>query len=147
MTGGWGGSTKEHLRQAEVDVHGIVFSAASGGVDDRTKIPFANLRAEMYWRFRQALDPHGVERIALPPDARIMAEGTAPRWRLQSGKILIESKDEIRKRLGSSTDVLDAIVMAWAIRHRGLAKQGHGKTPPKWAMGADNSDPFKVDGF
>lgn len=146
MTGGWGGSVREHLRQAEVDIHGIVFSSASGAVDERSKIPFYNLRAEMYWRFRQALDPHGGEQIALPPDARIMAEGTAPRWKLQGGKILIENKDEIRKRLGTSTDVLDAIVMAWHIRGRGLTKQKLGKAP-RWASQTDDSNPFSVDGY
>ena len=147
MTGGWGGSTKDHLVQADVDVRGIVFSAASGDVDNSTKIPFANMRAEMYWKLRQALDPNGVERIALPPDTRINAEGTAARWRLQGGKILIESKDEIRKRLGASPDLWDAIVMAWATRGRGLVKQGGGKSPPSWAKQTTDDNPFSVDGY
>jgi hypothetical protein len=39
---------------------------------------------------------------------------TAPHWRVMSGgKILIESKDEIRKRLGRSTDDGDAVVQAY----------------------------------
>jgi hypothetical protein len=47
---------------------------------------------------------------------------TAPGWRVNSsGRILVESKDEIRKRLGRSTDVGDAVVMAFfaegALRH------------------------------
>lgn len=147
MTGGWGGASAQALKDSEVDVTGIVFSSASGDVDKKTKIPFANMRAQLYWHFRQALDPNGIERIALPPDAAILAEGTAPRWKLQSGKILIESKDEIRKRLGSSTDVLDAMIMAWGIRHRGLVKQGQGRIPPKWASETMDDNPFAVDGF
>lgn len=146
MTGGWGGAAKQAMSDSEVDVHGIVFSSESGAVDDDTKIAFYNLRAEMYWRFRKALDPNGTERIQLPPDARVLAEGTAPRWRLQGGKILIESKDEIRKRLGSSTDVLDAIVMAWAIRAKGLVKQRQ-EGPPRWATQTADSNPHAIDGF
>jgi hypothetical protein len=148
MTGGWGGAAKQALQSSEVDVVGVVFSSASGAVDDSTKIPFYNLRAEMYWRFRQALDPHGLERIALPPDARVLAEGVAPRWKLQGGKILIESKEDIRARLGSSTDVLDAMVMAWHIRRRGLVKQREGGSgPPKWATQTADANPFAIDGY
>lgn len=146
MTGGWGGAAKQALREAEVDAHGIVFSGESGATDPNTKIPFYNLRAEMYWAFRLALDPNAGEDIALPPDARILAEGTAPRWKLQGGRILIESKDDIRKRLGSSTDVLDAIVMAWHIRSRGLLKQKQGK-PAKWSGQVPESNPFAIDGY
>lgn len=148
MTGGWGGGAKQALSDSEVDVHGIVFSKVSGDVDKQTKIPYYNLRAEMYWEFRQALDPNGVERIALPPDARVIAEGTAPRFKYQGGKILIESKEEIRARLGSSTDVLDAIVMAWFIRGRGLVKQKQGGNgPPRWATESSDSNPYTVDGY
>lgn len=146
MTGGWGGAAKQALRDSEVDAHGIVFSNESVAVDPMTKIPFYNLRAEMYWMFRLALDPHGVERIALPPDARVLAEATAPRWKLQGGKILIESKDDIRKRLGSSTDVLDAIVIAWHIRGKGLVKQKQGG-PPKWAAQTAEANPYAIDGY
>ncbi|CAB5079602.1 Terminase-like family [uncultured Caudovirales phage] len=146
MTGGWGGASKQALSDSEVDVVGVVFSSASGSVDKTTKIPYYNLRAEMYWEFRQALNPNGTERIALPPDAAITAEGTAPRWKLQGGKILIESKEDIRARLGSSTDVLDAIIIAWHIRGRGLVKQKQGG-PPKWSTQTQDDNPFKVDGY
>jgi len=147
MTGGWGGAANQALKASEVDAIGVVFSSASGDVDPNTKIAYANKRAELYWQFRLALDPNGIERIALPPDARILAEATAPRWKLQGGKIYIEAKDEIRKRLGSSTDVMDAIVIAWGIRHKGLAKQGQSRQPPRWATQTADSDPFRVDGF
>jgi hypothetical protein len=39
---------------------------------------------------------------------------TAPHWRVMSGgHIQVESKDDIRKRLGRSTDYGDAVVMAF----------------------------------
>ena len=47
------------------------------------------------------------------PDDDLLGDLCAPKWRLMSGgKILIESKDDIRKRIGRSTDVGDAVVYA-----------------------------------
>ena len=47
-------------------------------------------------------------------DPMLIGDLTAPRWReMAGGKILIESKDDISKRLGRSTDVGDSIVMAF----------------------------------
>lgn len=146
MTGGWGGAAAQALKTSEVDVTSVVFSSVTGAVDQKTKIPFGNLRAEMYWNFREALDPNAGEHIALPPDARVLAEGSAPRWFLRGGKIYVESKDDIRARLGASTDVLDAIVIAWHIRGRGIAKQQNGR-PSRVAHQVAESNPFDVDGF
>jgi len=53
---------------------------------------------------------------ALPPDDDLIGDLTAPRWKIQSGgKIIIESKDDIKKRLGRSTDTGDSVVMAFSI--------------------------------
>ena len=42
----------------------------------------------------------------------LLGDLTAPRWKMTSGgKVLIESKDDIRKRLGRSPDEGDAVVM------------------------------------
>jgi len=79
--------------------------------DRSAKLSFANKRAEWWWKFREALDPNYNPQITLPDDPRIIAELTAPRWSLTMRGILIESKDEIKKRLGRSTNLADAIVM------------------------------------
>jgi hypothetical protein len=145
MTGGWGGAVREYLKASEVDIHGIVFSEVTGALDIRTRRPFANLRAEMYWTFREALDPQSGENIALPPEAVVLAEGCAPRLDPRAGwKIKIESKQEIRDRLGASTDNFDALVMAWHIRNRGLRKIMD-KRRPAWADRP--SDPYSIDAF
>jgi hypothetical protein len=47
----------------------------------------------------------------------------APTWRLRGNAILIEGKDDIRKRLGSSTDDVDAVVLAWHKREEALRRQ------------------------
>ncbi|MCA6504121.1 MAG: terminase [Pseudanabaena sp. M085S1SP2A07QC] len=79
--------------------------------DRSGKLSFANKRAEWWWKFREALDPNYNSQITLPDDPRIIAELTAPLWSLTMRGILIESKEEIKKRLGRSTNLADAIVM------------------------------------
>lgn len=147
MTGGWGGASATALKSSEIDVVPVVFSNVTGAVDGKTKIPYANLRAEMYWEFKNALDPNSGEDIALPPDAIILAEGSAPRWELRGGKIYVESKEDIRARLKASTDHFDAIVIAWHIRARGLAKRAAKANPRAQVMQTAEMDPFANDGF
>ena len=54
------------------------------------------------------------EPVALPPDDKLTGDLTAPHWRVVSGgKIQVEAKEEIRKRLGRSTDDGDAVVQAF----------------------------------
>jgi hypothetical protein len=48
-------------------------------------------------------------------DPVVRADLAAPRWKLKQSGILIEDKIEIRKRIGRSPDVGDAIVMAWHV--------------------------------
>jgi len=76
------------------------------------------------WKLREALDPRNGEGIALPPDKRLAAQLAAPTWRLKGNAIAIESKEEIRKRLGASTDDADAVILAWSQREDVLRRQG-----------------------
>lgn len=124
LTGGWGGSARDHLKTHH-DINAEAF-VASGGTGARTrdgKLGFLNLRAESWWKVREDLDPSNEPTIELPPDERLKAQLTSPRWKLRGDRIQIESKDDIRLRLGSSTDEADAVIMAWFHRDRSLARQ------------------------
>jgi hypothetical protein len=80
---------------------------------DRTGLMrFVNLRAEMYWRFMEALDPLADDPIALPDDTELLADLAAITYKITARGIQMESKDEIKKRLMRSTDKGDAVVMA-----------------------------------
>lgn len=116
LTGGWGEGAKTQLEENQgTPCHGIVYSAASGARTYNDKFGFKNLRAEMYWRLREALDPEGGtdERLMLPDDARLLAELTTPRWALKGTDILIEAKEDIKARVGSSPDRADTVVQLW----------------------------------
>jgi hypothetical protein len=54
---------------------------------------------------REALDPDNGINLALPNDPELLADLCALRWKMQPNGIRIESKDELRSRLGRSTAV------------------------------------------
>ena len=68
----------------------------------------------MWWKFREALEPGLGEPIALPPDPDLLADLSAPTWKLGRNGILIEEKAAIKARLGRSPDKGDAVVNAWS---------------------------------
>lgn len=77
------------------------------------KLKFRNLRAMLWWRLREALDPKTGEGVSLPMDSELKADLCAPLWKLTPGGILIEDKDETKKRIGRSPDKGDAVVYCW----------------------------------
>jgi hypothetical protein len=109
---GCGTSPYDHLNQAGVHVVAVNGAAASYGTDKSGKLRFYNLRAELWWKVRESLDPTAPDPVALPPGQDVRADLCAPTWSLRSGKILIESKEDLMKRIGRSPDKGDAIVYA-----------------------------------
>lgn len=71
---------------------------------------FKNQRAAMWWLMREALDPAFDPVLCLPPDDDLLGEMTAPKWVIQGDKIVVESKDDVKKRIGRSTDNADAVL-------------------------------------
>lgn len=107
-------------------------SEASTSSDRSRELHFLNLRAEAWWLLREALDPDQGDSLALPPIDRLISELAAPKWGITSnGRVKVESKDDIRARIGRSTDYADALIMArWAQRRRPI---GALKLRPAWA--------------
>jgi hypothetical protein len=121
---GVGASAYDMLAQQRVRVTAINNAeAAPRWARDRSgKLTFRNLRAASYWGLREALDPAYGATLALPDDEQLYYDLTAPRWSLTTAGILIESKDDIKKRLGRSPDRGDAVVMAhWGATQAGTA--------------------------
>ncbi len=130
-TGGWGSGVKSHLKKDhEIDCHSIVFSAGSEARTADGKLGFVNLRARMYWAFREALDPDTGDDVMLPPDPRLAAQLAAHRYEVKKDKIKIEDKEEIKKRVGSSPDESDSVVMAWHRRRASIKRPSAPKRGP-----------------
>ena len=86
---------------------------------------FHNLRAELWWSLREQLDPDK-DPIALPRDDELLSELASVKYKVDSrGAIQIESKDDMRKRLGHSPDRADAVVLAVSKNnYEGFAESG-----------------------
>ena len=113
---GVGGETIGHLETNNIQVDAVVgydTDSCHGQYDKATgRLRFRNRRAMIHWRFRESLDPITGDKIALPPDPELKADLCAPLWKLTAGGILVEEKDEIKKRIGRSPDKGDAVIYA-----------------------------------
>lgn len=102
------------------------FSAGAKGLNDETGIyTFANLRAYCYWAVRDWLNPANGYEPCLPTNDRLMEEAINTKWKFQSdGSIIIESKEEIKKRIHRSPDFMDALANTFMpIKVQGLTNQ------------------------
>jgi len=115
-------------RRAAIDADGIGFGFAgairrrrSGRVSvmavrssakaDNLKA-YVNRRAEMWWQLRDALATGQLDFTRL--DDATAGQLLMPRYSTVKGRIQVESKNELRKRLGRSPDMADALVYCLA---------------------------------
>jgi hypothetical protein len=102
-------------------------SAATDWLDISGELSFLNTRAAAWWKLREMLDPGKGSTLELPPDDQLLADLTAPKRKESArGKIQVESKDDVKKRLGGrSTDAADAVIMSlWQNRKRRRRRMG-----------------------
>ena len=87
------------------------YSEGANKLHDITGVyTFANMRAYCYWALRDWLNPKNGFGAALPPCDKFAEEATATKWSFQSnGSIIIEKKEEIKKRIKRSPDYMDAL--------------------------------------
>jgi len=71
---------------------------------------FANMRAYLFWAARDWLNPVNNTGAALPEDDELLQEACEIKWKFQSnGRIIIEPKEDIKKRIKRSTDKFDSL--------------------------------------
>jgi hypothetical protein len=108
---GLGAGPYDRLREEDAirsRVMPFVASARTDLLDQTGEMGFLNKRAAAWWNLREMLQR---DEYDLPPDDKLIGDLTAPKWRLMSGgKIQVEEKDALRKRLKRSTDDGDAVV-------------------------------------
>ena len=105
-TGGYGGEVVSRLRDAGHHVMDVVFSWKAS--DER----FMNLRAEMWFKMADWLKSGA----AIPPIPELLSELCAPTFSNDNAanRLKLESKDEIRARIGASVDIADALCLTFA---------------------------------
>ena len=105
---GAGAGVIDRLRQLGHDVLEVPF----GGKAVQPHL-FLNRRSEMWWGMKEWLESGG----AIPNDLVLKKELAAPiYWFDASGRKVLESKDDIKKRLkgGQSPDIADALALTFA---------------------------------
>ena len=137
--GGYAGAIIERFKDNHIEYSRFDGAAKAMGQAVGSGLTFRNKRAQMHWRFREALDPdqEGGSAIALPRDPILKADLCAPRYNLGPQGIEIEKKEDIKKRIGRSPDRGDSVMMCLdegnkaAIRKTG----GRGGRAPKAILG------------
>ncbi len=105
---GLGGPVVDRLLELEVPVVGF----HSGRVAS-DKALYGNRRAEGWFRLRQLLEGGG---LLLPEHEDLRADLVEPRYQVNSaGKIMVEKKEDLRRRGVQSPDFADALVMSLAV--------------------------------
>jgi hypothetical protein len=135
--GGYGGDITLRLKENGIPYQGFNGAAAASSTT-ADGIRFVNARSEAWWRLREALNPdqEGGAVIALPDDPELLADLTAPTIEVRINGIQIESKDNIRKRLGRSPDKGDAVVMCLAPGNKAIKRRLNGRgLKPKVILG------------
>jgi hypothetical protein len=117
---GIGAGVCDRLREMGFKITGFNAGTATKRKDRAGELEFENNRSAAWWHLRELLDPAYGPTLALPPDDELIGDLTAPRYSVTSrGRIQIEKKDDIRKRIGRSTDAGDAVVQACFGSQRG----------------------------
>ena len=96
-------------------VYAFVAAGSAGDLLDRSEeLGFTNMRSYGWWATREMLLN---DELDLPPDDKLIGDLTAPKWKIMSGgKIQVEKKEDIKKRIGRSTDDGDVTIMAVAAK-------------------------------
>ena len=107
-----------YSRLKELGYDNATSAKASEGADGLHDITgernFANMRAYMFWAIRDWLNPKNEKNAALPKDGQLTQELTNIRYKIQSnGKIIIEPKDDIKKKIKRSPGKSDALALTF----------------------------------
>ena len=112
---GVGTSVVDWLEGHNIPVMAISGNEKGVGRDSSGKFKYKNKRAQIHWEFRESLDPKNNSRVCLPPDGQLLADLCAARYKVLEGNIIqVESKPDLRKRLGRSPDRGDGVIYASA---------------------------------
>ena len=100
----------------------LPFKGVNVGKEPKDKEQYANIRAEGYWALRERFQDGQID--IDPQDDDLAAQLVDLKFkRSSSGKILIESKEEIKRRGHGSPDEADAVMLAF------LPAQTYGAQP------------------
>ena len=104
-TGGYGSGVVDSLLLAGHDPYEVHFSSKAGNNK------YFNKRSEMWFEMAQWIKRGG----SIPPCPQLKKELITPTYGFQNGKLKLEEKEQIKKRLGFSPDIADALALTFSI--------------------------------
>jgi hypothetical protein len=119
---GVGSGVYDRLREQRLP--GSLIEVQAGGAPHNDGM--LNLRADLWWSVRESMyrGEISLSRLDEASYNRLRSELTGPVYRLtSSGKVQLESKEEMKARGLASPDVADAFVMWWYARTRGVRRR------------------------
>lgn len=117
---GVGGGVVDRLREQRLPGQVLAVNAGSAA-DNDPEDRYLNMRSQLWWSVREALyrGEISLSRMDEPTYLRLRSELTAPSYRFtSSGRVQIESKDEMRRRGVASPDLADALCLWYYARSR-----------------------------
>lgn len=132
---GLGAGVVDRLREQQAPLVAVNVAGGIGLTDRSGELKFANVRAYIWYALREALE---AGELALPPNDELTEELTAvrPGGYTSAGKFKLESKDALKRRIGRSPDLGDAVALTFApvIEAAYLPEaRAQPRIPSKWA--------------
>ena len=116
---GLGSGVVDRLREQGYPARGINVAESPSIDSDK----YARLRDELWWKARDWFEQKDV---VLPNQDELISDLATPTFEiLSSGKIKVESKSDIKKRLPRSPDVADAFCLTFAVSDRKFTSKPH----------------------
>ncbi len=104
---GVGGGVFDNLKAMGYNVKEVI-----GGASPRDKDRFVNARAENHWGLRKRMEEYNLD---LPNDSKLRAQFVGTKYKIRTDRrILIESKEDLKKRGVESPDQMEAIINAFS---------------------------------
>lgn len=128
---GLGGGVVDRLRELGLPVRGINVGEVPSSSPER----FMRLRDELWWKARDWFD---ARYCSMPNDGALIGELVGPKYKLESsGKIKVESKEDMKKRGVRSPNKADAFCLTFAGGELVIETRRHTAT--------QSYDPFAMD--
>lgn len=111
VTGGLGAGPAVNLRNLGYTV--VEVNSSSKAIEEER---YPNKRSELWMHLRERVRTRDFDASRIPKDLRetLLRELTTPTWKPDSGgRKVVEPKEAIKKRLGASPDVADAVNLAY----------------------------------
>ena len=107
---GVAGHLRDQCREAGLEVDVVSINVAERAQDPTR---FINLRAELWWQVGRDLSKDEAWDLAEVDDG-VISQLVAPKYSVaRSGRIQVEAKDDVRRRIGRSPDDADALLLAF----------------------------------